>query len=498
MTFSAYEMSRNNNYLVTYFDGKPQMSSVKPPLLTWLQVGFIKLIGFSELAIRLPSALAAVLTFLVIIIFSIVYFRNYQIGLFAVLTLVTSDGYLLEHASRSGEYDALLCLFTTLFSLSLFLYIDTKKKSYLHLFFIALSLAVLTKGVQGLIFMPAIIIYIILKRQLAPLLLSKWLYIDGAFFLMITVGYYLLHEHETPGYIQAVWDNELGGRFLKVNEGNSGSFGYYLNRMYTWTFKYWIWMVPLGILVGWSSNKLCSHDFTIFATLFTTAYLLIISFSQTKLYWYAIPSYPFMALLVALFVYRFYLFVDNVFNSQALVVMGKILLLLVVFAFPYLRILGKVYNNNEHEWDKEVYPICYLLQRSIYDKLPNSIFYNMYTQANYTIIMYFDKINDIRLARDSKKPLHVSRKNDPGHIFNLDSNAFIVYPNYNHHIKIYANVLNDLGQKVTFKNPYELKQNDEVLASQSEMNKLIKQKYRYQLASLNNGVLLYRINKILK
>ena len=138
----------------------------------------------------------------------------------ACMVLVTANGYIHIHASRTGDYDALLALFTTLFSLSIFLYVEKRSVKYLHVFFAALTLAVLTKGVQGLLFLPAIGLYIILNKQLRELLTNKWFYIDLGIFLLVAGGYYLLREQYNPGYLQMVWENQLGGRYLDALEEN--------------------------------------------------------------------------------------------------------------------------------------------------------------------------------------------------------------------------------------------------------------------------------------
>src|SRR4051812_9188165 len=59
---NAIEMKENGNYLVPYYDGKPDMWNTKPPLLLWFQVFFMKTIGVDEIAVRLPSAIAAFFT----------------------------------------------------------------------------------------------------------------------------------------------------------------------------------------------------------------------------------------------------------------------------------------------------------------------------------------------------------------------------------------------------------------------------------------------------
>src|ERR1051325_2737602 len=79
-TVNAYEMYRNGNYLISHFDGAPYLWNTKPPLLIWLQVLFMKILGPGELALRLPSALAGLFTCLSIFLFTGRILKDYLFG----------------------------------------------------------------------------------------------------------------------------------------------------------------------------------------------------------------------------------------------------------------------------------------------------------------------------------------------------------------------------------------------------------------------------------
>ena len=66
---NTYEMIQNGKYFSLYFDGAPDLFNTKPPLINWIQICFVKLIGYNELALRLPSAIAATLTIVVLFVF---------------------------------------------------------------------------------------------------------------------------------------------------------------------------------------------------------------------------------------------------------------------------------------------------------------------------------------------------------------------------------------------------------------------------------------------
>jgi len=108
------------------------MWNTKPPLLIWVQVFLMRILGVNELAVRLPSAFAAFFTCIVLLIFFRRHLKNFWFGFISILVLVTSYGYIDLHASRTGDYDALLTLFTKLSGLFFFAFCATK--NYKHIY----------------------------------------------------------------------------------------------------------------------------------------------------------------------------------------------------------------------------------------------------------------------------------------------------------------------------------------------------------------------------
>lgn len=441
LSINAYEMNKNGNLLVTHFEGAPDMWNTKPPLMIWLQVLFIKIVGFNELAIRLPSAIAALLTCVLMAVFSRKYFKDALPGIIACMVLVTANGYIHIHASRTGDYDALLTLFTTLFSLSMFMYVENRSTKYLHVFFAALTLAVLTKSIQGLLFLPAIGLYVVFNKALKDLLTSKWFYIDLGILLFVTGGYYLLREQYNPGYLRAVWDNELGGRYLETLEENRYGADYYLRQLKNWLFKPWIWLSIGGVFAGYFSKY---KKFTVFVALLSATYLLFISLSQTKLEWYAVPLFPLLSFLAAMLLVRVVSYLQTLGKGEIAKNVIALVFLALVFIYPYLQIGRKVYNPTEYEWDKDFYPISYILQDA-----------------------YRGKIS----LKD-----HV-----------------VCYWSYNTQLLVYVKALNDRGQHIRFEEPTKLKPGDMVIACESDVKYLIEGIYATELVKEYNTVRIYKI-----
>jgi len=177
LAINAYEMLYYpENYLVPTYRGNPDMWNTKPPVMIWAQALSMKLFGVNEVSVRLPSALAALFTCLLLLLIAVRYVKNFWLGFICILVLITTSGYLGGHAARTGDYDALFTFFLTLGCYTFFFFMENSKKKYLYFFFISLALAVLTKGVATLMILPGIFIYVLIKRKLLFLLKSRFLY----------------------------------------------------------------------------------------------------------------------------------------------------------------------------------------------------------------------------------------------------------------------------------------------------------------------------------
>jgi len=350
---SAQEMLRNHNLLVVHYGGAPDMWSVKPPLMVWLQTLSMQLCGMHEWATRLPGAIASTCTCVILYLF-FVWKKAPLAGFISVLVLITSQGFVTLHCNRTGDYDALLTFFTTAYCFSYFAYLHLGKLKFLYLTFIFLALAVLTKGVAAMLFFPAILLFTVYKKSLLRLLKEKHFYIGLVAFLVLVLAYYLLREHYNPGYIQAVWQNELGGRYSQALEGNKGTFLYYFHNMALHQFKPWYWLVVPGVLAGLFVDNKKYRDLTVYLFLLSALFLLIISSAQTKLYWYAMPMYPFLSAIVGLFVYYVFTMLQRRGRWTEYL---SYLLMPVIFLLPYkeaialstaLPNIGSQRMDNEH------------------------------------------------------------------------------------------------------------------------------------------------------
>ena len=302
VAIKSLEMSTNGNWLVATVRNMPDMISVKPPLINWIQVLFIKIIGPDELAIRLPSAIAAWLTCMLIYWFFTRKYNEPWLGVISCLVLITSQGLVTLHGARSGDYDALLTLFTTSYLVFYFLYLETQKRKYLALVFIVLILTFYTKDIQGLIFIPGLLLYTAYRKQLRFVFLEKWFYAGIALFVLLAVAYYRAEESYNPGFIKAVLENNIGSRFGSVLEHHLAPPWYYFDWIATRAFDQWYLLLLPGLLIGLASANQLLRRLTAFLLMTSLTYLVVISSAQTKLWWYVMPLCPMLSVFVAIFI----------------------------------------------------------------------------------------------------------------------------------------------------------------------------------------------------
>lgn len=369
---NTLEMMQNHNYIVTYQYGEPDNSNCKPPLAIWLMGFFSKMLGFSELSLRLPSALAA----LALCIFLFWGLKKYTgsapYAMCVILVLITCRGYVRNHVIRTGEYDSLLVLFSTAAAFHLFLYTEAteagRKSRLIFTFFIFLTLAILTKGVACLMQAPGLLIYVLMRKQFLTVLKDKGFYAGLAIFLFIGLGYYFLREHLSPGYLQAVWEQELGGRYGRSNDGHAGANGFYVNELFEWQFTSYLFILPIAILIGLFLSDTLVKRVTIFALVTGGFFLLVISNAKTKLPHYDAPLFPYLAIITAGFFYFLY---NAVFSFVQLKLKGfvaylvSMVFLLALFAKTYGDIIDVVYFPKGDSWEESFSVDCRYYQMAV-------------------------------------------------------------------------------------------------------------------------------------
>ena len=349
---NALEMLENENWLVTYYRGEPDLWNTKPPLLIWLQVLCFKIFGVGVLAVRLPSALAGLATVLLLFFFCKKYLKNQLLGFCSALVLLTTQGFISNHVTRTGDYDSLLTFWTTLTVFLLFAWINSddakQKRNLIYASALSVAAAVLTKSIMGLVLLPPLFLFLIWKKQLRTFFNSIHFYGAVSIFLTLVLSYYFLRENQNPGYLEAVLENDIRGRYFETQEGNNQSFFFHMRKIYEERFVPWLYFLPLGLLATFFAKPRTKEFVRLlfFSGLF---FLLIISFSQTNLIWYDAPLLSLWAVVVGLGIEKIIRVVLDYFSKEkSSFRFSKIILTgaigLAIFGNPYFKRVSDSYT----------------------------------------------------------------------------------------------------------------------------------------------------------
>lgn len=309
---SAYEMIQDGDFLINTYDNKPDYWNAKPPLSFWtIAVGY-KLFGFNPLGLRFFSALFSCLT----LFFTLMYcYKKFSIRVscFTGLIILSLYTFFEQHNARTADPDALFLLFNTA-ELLIVLAWPMRYRAY-HIASFLAGLSFLTKSFHAIpvAFLLFIFFWIdfSLSRQslkqaalclliaLTPVTLwgtARFL-IDGTLFFERMIFYDLLK------------------RGTEAIEGHDGNVFYYVKFIIK---KYAVWSVILaaGVALVWRlkcdthelrSRLLCLDGCTLRKLALTVIVpLLLYSAVATKLYWYIYPIFPFISILLGIFLDRVY------------------------------------------------------------------------------------------------------------------------------------------------------------------------------------------------
>lgn len=395
-SLNTLEMYYNNNFIVTHYNGEPDMWNTKPPLLIWLQTFFMYLVGINELAIRLPTILSTLFTCIILYLFSRKFLNNEWIAIFISTILITTNGYIAIHGSRTGDYDTLLTFFVTVSSLSIFQFTETKKNKWLYIFFIFLSLAVLTKGIAGLLFTPAYLILIVATKNFLELLKNKHFYYAIFIFLFIVISYYSIREILNPGYIKAVYENELGGRLNATVDGleEKNTFYYFENLFNDVNrFKTWIYILPICFTISLLSTNKKILKLSIYLVLLVIIHYLVLTKASTKYEWYDTPWFPLFSLIIGLGVYTIYMFFDNKKFEKKLTYL-LIFSCFSISSYSYYTIYNKI-TSNQDEYQRNMNLLSLFFQEVRYGEriIDNNLLYCS-DVPQYNAMFYINQLNN--------------------------------------------------------------------------------------------------------
>jgi 4-amino-4-deoxy-L-arabinose transferase-like glycosyltransferase len=298
---NALEMRETGLGVVTTYGLAPDLWNTKPPLLIWLMYGSVAVFGPSEWALRLPSALAAMATLLMLVLFVRRISCSLATGLAAGVILLLSPGFYSEHGARTADYDAVLLFFTTAYLQLCFLAIHRRKPGIGLSLLIGglLACALLTKSSAALIPAAGIPVYLVaVKRWRRPFLGIKRYGLMALAALVPFALFCLIREYHAPGYLNAALFNDLFGRFQQSLIGRETSPFFFVQSL----LMGWFLVGPFLVLSPFLVSLMRGRKQVLFCYAMTLACVQIgiCSFSATRLIHYVLPAFPWLAAAAAL------------------------------------------------------------------------------------------------------------------------------------------------------------------------------------------------------
>ena len=292
----AREMAESGDYVTPRLNGVKYFE--KPPLFYWLEAASIKLMGIDFAKSRIVQCSLAVLGCLFLMIAA---FKAYNLSTAVLSGGVLSTTLLYYIQSRFINLDLSLSVFM---SASLWCYFlamvktcNIKRKWLLFGFYIFAALAVLSKGLVGVI-LPGLVIFVwlilngqSLKQKLQTVMTS--LYIPGIMaFLLIAVPWHVICAQRNPGFAYFYLIYEHFVRYASLE---------HMRYQPVWFFC----PILLIALIPWTGICCMAlkqsirerRSDNLFLLSWICSIFVFFSFSNSKLIPYILPIFPPIALL---------------------------------------------------------------------------------------------------------------------------------------------------------------------------------------------------------
>src|SRR5690349_13362513 len=221
---ATLEMFQRGDFLSTYLNGEPRYD--KPILVYWLQAASVALLGPSEWAFRLPSALCASLWALLTFLFARRHYGEER-ALFAAILLATSLG--VHIIGRAATADALLNVLLAASMFAAWLHLSTGERRWLYATHAAIGLGVLAKGPIAILVPAATtLLFCWFKRDLRTWAKAVFDWRALLLFFAIAAPWYavILAKEGWP-FVQGFFLKHNVARFGGPLQGHGGSLLYY-------------------------------------------------------------------------------------------------------------------------------------------------------------------------------------------------------------------------------------------------------------------------------
>jgi 4-amino-4-deoxy-L-arabinose transferase-like glycosyltransferase len=308
---ASREMIERGDFVVPYFNNRYRFD--KPPLTYWCQVASYRLLGENPFAARLPTAIAAALTAVVIFAWG----ARVQLGRagFWAAIIFTLCLQTFIHG-KAAVADMWLVLFMTLaywagYELLRDRFGGTWRSVVVRphglrvwwwLFYLSLALAFLAKGPIG--WMPLGTVVLFQFLQPVPRFSRRFLFVRGISLLLALIALWgvpaLLRTHGE--FLQVGLGQHVVGRSFGTMQGHGGkSILAALVSLPFYFLTIFASFAPWSIKLPWLTRRLWKKrdPLDLYLIAGTAVIMVIFTIVKTKLPHYILPAFPLLSLLLA-------------------------------------------------------------------------------------------------------------------------------------------------------------------------------------------------------
>jgi 4-amino-4-deoxy-L-arabinose transferase-like glycosyltransferase len=271
----------------------------KPPLLYWLNSLSFSLFGQNEFAARFPCALTGLLTILFTYWLGRTLFDR-RSGLYAAVIIGSCLGFAPQARINLTDMPLTLCLTVALgsFIVAVRSSSEQEKSRYYYLAYAGAALAVLAKGLVGILFPGAIIFLFLLCRKRWQILREMRLVTGLGLFLAIAAPWFILVSMQNPEFARFFFIHEHVERFLTKVHGRYQPLWYFLPIL-AGIMLPWAVFVPSALKDAWKKRREECGEPLAYLAIWALFIFLFFSKSNSKLVPYILPVVPPLALLTA-------------------------------------------------------------------------------------------------------------------------------------------------------------------------------------------------------
>ena len=276
----------------------------KPPLYYWQAMLAYSVLGVSDTAARVPSAIDATLLIVAVYLF----FRRIRPGVEVDAALITASCAGVIGYARAASMDMALAAFFSVGMLAWWAWRECDKRIYLALFYFSMALGMLAKGpVAPLLAGIVIILFAAATREWKLVLKTLWP--PGVLlFCALALPWYFAVQLQNPQFFREFFLEHNLARFSTNLYHHPEPFWYYLPVMILAVVPWTVFVLAAfveRVRVWWVERQAASSipdlelQFAVFACCWLVVPILFFSISQSKLPGYILPAIPAGAVLLA-------------------------------------------------------------------------------------------------------------------------------------------------------------------------------------------------------